>query len=198
MSICCNHCNCGGCPRWCNNCRPNNYVTLTGTVLGVDSLPVAGLEIKYIVNGCEYTWVTDANGRYTICVPAYSSVTIIPQIGLGVTVTPMEYHFDCLNSNQSGLDFVLGPVVLRYTLSGTLTGVNGLPAAFYPVTASINGESVIVYTDTDGSYSLSVNAGSNVVIAPQALVGVVSTPLNYTLNNVQANATNLNFVLSAV
>lgn len=198
MSICCNHCNCGGCPRWCNNCRPNNYVSLTGTVLGIDSLPVAGLEIKYIVNGCEYTSATDANGRYAICVPAFSNVTITPQIGLGVIVTPTEYHFHCLNSDQGGLDFQLSPIVAKYTLSGTVTGVNGLPAAFYPVTVSINGDTVLVYTDTNGTYSLSVNAGSNVAVAPQALVGVVSTPPDYIINNLQANSTNLNFVLSAV
>ncbi len=112
QSACCNPCGnpCGntcGCPSGCLH----THVTLTGTVMGVGG-PVNGLPIQYTVNGQTQTTTTNANGTYSIVVPVQSTVSIAPQVGLGVTVTPPTRTVNVTCSGQSDLNFTLTPVTL--------------------------------------------------------------------------------------
>lgn len=100
--VCCGHC----CPQDC----PNGFFTLSGTVTGVDGFPAAGIPIDYAYNGVSASVVTGANGVYTIIIPCglppFSLVTIVPNIGIGVTVTPPSYTVPA-NCDRLGLDFTL-------------------------------------------------------------------------------------------
>ncbi len=97
-----------------NNCcnRSNCLAHISGVVIGVGGV-VAGLPIEYIINGERFTTLTDAIGCYSFDAPIGSVVRIIPQIGLGVHVTPSEHYLCRVCESQCDLNFVLTPVTLQ-------------------------------------------------------------------------------------
>lgn len=95
------------CPCCCIR-RSIIFITLSGHVSGVDGA-VSFRPIDYTINGASHQVLTNAEGRYTIVVSLGASVTITPQVGLGVTVEPTRYSL-VATENRTNLDFHLMPI----------------------------------------------------------------------------------------
>ncbi len=184
--------------NWSCPPRPAEYM-LSGVVFGVSGAPASGITVSYTVGGITRTTVTDAFGQYTIRAPECSTVVIAVTPDLGVTATPPLITVNNVCGDRSGLNFYLSAVTpAQVTLSGTVTGAGGAPAANQTVAFTINGQSSQTTTNALGSYSIAVPKGANVTIAVTPGVGVTVTPANYTLANVQASMSSLNFILTVV
>jgi hypothetical protein len=79
-------------------------------VTGTDGTPAAGLPIRYSFGGTTGYTYTDMNGVYMATVPAGASVSLAPQIALGVTATPPSYDLATVCASRTGLNFALAPV----------------------------------------------------------------------------------------
>ncbi len=177
----------------CGCARP--MMTLTGTVTSATG-PVANALLRYTSGAVSATTYADAQGRYSLQVSQGSTVTITPEAGLGVTVTPPTRTIGPVCAAQTGLDFVYSPLTPpgTFTLSGTLSGPPGTSGT---VSYTINGVAGSVATDTLGNYAFTVPAGATVLITPPVIAGQTPSPATIALNNVQANTPNLNFAYSA-
>lgn len=108
-SWCCQQCCCNQC--CCDPCDQGSIFILGGTILGVDGLPVsAGLPVVFTINGNTSTTTTNDQGTYAMQVPANASVTITPNPGLGVTITPPNYTISPVTASNMNLDFQLSVV----------------------------------------------------------------------------------------
>ena len=85
-----------------------------------------------------------------------------------------------------------------YILSGIVIGTDGLPVSGITISYIINGQSLMVQTDINGGYSITVPARASVMIQAVPGIGVTVTPLMYNITGVNGNIAGLDFTLTVV
>lgn len=142
--------------------RTETFYTISGTVRDSTGSLLAGAQVIALPlqAGQPITAQTAANGSYSLSVPAgsygvgASKAGYQPATPLSVSVPP----------NQSGADFTLTLLQpTTYTIGGAVRDSGGTPIASAQVVAiptQAGGSPVSATTGPDGSYSLSVAAGT--------------------------------------
>ncbi|MCL2773819.1 MAG: hypothetical protein FWD71_10760 [Oscillospiraceae bacterium] len=172
------------------------YVTSTvsGNVSGLDDN--SGQIVTYTLDAginspVTDTTKTDKDGNYSIPgVPYDAIVTITPPAVNGYSVDKSGYTTDYIEENETGYDFVYTQTT--HTVSGKVTGLPDNSGQ--TITYSLDGGATTqtVKTKADGSYSIDVPDGANIIITPPAVNGY-STPDGRSLNGVTKDMPNNDF-----
>ncbi|MFC1539087.1 SUMF1/EgtB/PvdO family nonheme iron enzyme [Candidatus Latescibacterota bacterium] len=162
---------------------PNTY-TISGTVSGADgvTMTLSGdkSEIMAVNDGAAYSFLVDQGGNYTVT-PSKT----------GYTFTPASKNFTDVNSNQTQNFTATEIPATTYTISGTITGADGVT-----VTLSGDDSDIQIVTADGGSYSFTVEENGNYTITPSK-TGYTFTPSSQTFNNITSNQI-LNFTATEI
>ncbi len=171
----------------------SSIFTVSGIITG---LPVeAGIPVQYTVNGLAGSTQTDALGSYTLSAPAGSAISIMPTAIAGYTVSPDSWQIESLSDNVNGFGFVYSPSGVRFTVSGTISGlatVSGVDI-FY----TVNELTAVVTTDENGNYAFTAPEGSAVRTVPTAQDGYTVDPDSYQITNLTDDVNGQDFVYTA-
>ncbi|WP_125722858.1 T9SS-translocated chitinase ChiA [Flavobacterium ustbae] len=167
--------------------------TISGTVLN-GTTPVSGVTVSAVSGSTTLTAVSNASGVYSVAGLTAGLNFTVSASKSGFSYTPASTVYNAIDSNKT-LNFTQGPVVVNYTVSGTV--LNGsTPVSGVTVTASSTGGNYTAVTNTSGSYSLSLPSGGNYTVTA-ALTGQTFTPASTVYSNLNANKT-LNFTQNVV
>ncbi|MDY0373631.1 MAG: carboxypeptidase regulatory-like domain-containing protein [Candidatus Izemoplasmatales bacterium] len=124
--------------------------TITG-VVSMDSTPVENATV--MIEGLEISATTNANGEYSLVVPADKINVSV----LSITATHPGYIYqgtvvsDAFTDNQATVNIALEPVITNLNVSGNVENVEGLPLD--GVTVSIRGTDFSTTTDSEGFFA---------------------------------------------
>ena len=142
---------------------------------------VPGVTLSY-VNGTPRTVVSDANGNYSIGVPAGWSGTVTPS-RTAFVFSPPSRTYSNLASNQTAQNYAA--TIATFTITGN-TGVGGVTLRYW------SGAFRTVVSDSSGNYSITVPYGWGGRVTPSK-TGFVFSPVDRTYVNVITNQTGQNY-----
>ncbi|WP_343694726.1 T9SS-translocated chitinase ChiA [Flavobacterium sp.] len=167
--------------------------TVSGTVLN-GSTGVSGVTVSAVSGSSTLTAVSNASGVYSVAGLTAGLNYTVTAAKTGFSYTPASTVYNAIDSNKT-LNFAQGPVVVTYTVSGTVlngsTGVSGVT-----VTAASTAGNVTATTNSSGAYTLTLASGGNYTVTA-ALTGQTFTPASTVYSNLNANKT-LNFTQDVV
>lgn len=144
-----------------------SYYTVSGNV-GLPGVSIGGK-------------ISDSQGNYFVKVKQGDSVTLTPS-KTGYTFAPANKSVENVAENVPNTDFT--PTEIKYTLRGKITDKDGNPLAGVTVGGTT--------TAADGTYTVQVRPGSNVLLAP-VLEGYTFEPENITILQIDGDRENLDF-----
>ena len=142
---------------------------------------VPGVTLSY-VNGTPRTVVSDANGNYSIGVPAGWSGTVTPS-KTAYVFSPASRTYSNLASNQTAQNYTA--TIATFTISGN-AGAAGVTLRYW------SGGIRTVTSDSSGNYSITVPYGWGGRVIPSK-TGFVFSPVDRTYANVVTNQTAQNY-----
>lgn len=155
----------------------------TYTISGYVTISEGGLS-GVTLNGLPGSPTTDEGGFYTATVASGWSGIVVPS-RTGYTFTPVQRSYTNVISNQTNQDYAASSSELSYTISGTVTHLNG--GGIDGVTIGFSDDHNEV-TSGGGFYSYTVGTGWTGTVTP-SLAGYTFTPTSATIGPVTSNTT---------
>ena len=145
---------------------PSATFTVSGTVTGLPNN--TGIVVGYRINGglLQTDTITDSAGKYSITVPSGVNVEIVPSVQPTYTTPGSTIISTILADEVVDIHYV---VATTFTVSGTVTGLPDNENIV--VDYKVNGTPLSTTTDSNGEYSVTVPANSNVEIIPSVQLG---------------------------
>ena len=150
--------------------------------------PLAGVSVAF-ENASAV--VTDADGNYTITVDSPYSGTATPSLN-NYSFAPANIVYTDVNDNLTDQNYVATHEFVN--VSGSVTDAFGL--AVSNVTVTVEGYPSVT-TNVSGYYSISVAYGYSGTITPSK-TDYTFNPASFSLNNLSADVSNMNFVATPV
>jgi uncharacterized delta-60 repeat protein/uncharacterized repeat protein (TIGR02543 family) len=155
--------------------RDSNGAALSAVTVTLNTVPLR-------------TTLTDANGYYSLAVPAGGTYALTAA-KTGITFVQPALNFSNVTANQKNIDFIQA---VPLTISGTVRNVNqrGLSGIGVRVSGSAT---LTTQTNSSGTYTFNVAAGGDyTVILNQGEIATTNPP-NHQFTNLMQNVSNADF-----
>ncbi|KZX14378.1 DUF11 domain-containing protein [Methanobrevibacter filiformis] len=150
--------------------KVNSSVSINGTLLDENAVPISGVIVNLIVNGVVYNVTTDASGNWNITYLVISTgvIDVVAEFVGNVNYAGAvnATYFDGLALNST---LVINPVVdtkvnSSVSINGTLLDENGVPISGVIVNLVVNGVVYNATTDASGNWNITYLVISNGVV----------------------------------
>ncbi|KZX10355.1 carboxypeptidase regulatory-like domain-containing protein [Methanobrevibacter filiformis] len=150
--------------------KVNSSVSINGTLLDGNGLPIGGVIVVVIVNGVSYNVTTDVSGNWNISYLVNSTGLInVEALFNGNSNYAGAVNSTSFNGLALNSTLIINPigdtkVNTSVSINGTLLDGNGLPIGGVIVVVTVNGVNYNVTTDVSGNWNISYLVNSTGVI----------------------------------